>query len=200
MLGHGATSDHKASNGWVQQHNVRGRTTKLRVLTLLYNQNRIAEPEGKEILPHFLLNRYKKWWGTWKWRKDRWMARRDQPLPGHRTRAVDPHSRSAIPDTDRFQSSYPGMRFLLNVFLCRLHRLFYSCSADGFSILPRAPAGRAAPLSSSCSFSLEQQRRGEERGGLHSSAVLRPLLNFLRGDCRHSEAYWRTLMHFCLWV
>lgn len=40
---------------------VRGRTTKLRVLTLLYNQNRIAEPEGKEILPHFLLNRYKKW-------------------------------------------------------------------------------------------------------------------------------------------
>lgn len=116
------------------------------------------------------------------------------------TRAVEPHSRSDIPDTDRFQSSYPGMRFLLNVFLCRLHRLFYSCSTDGFSILPRAPAGRAAPLSSSCSFSLEQQRRGEERGGLHSSAVLRPLLNFLWGDCRHSKAYWRTLTHFCLWV
>lgn len=116
------------------------------------------------------------------------------------TRAVEPHSRSAIPDTDRFRSSYPGMGCPLNVFLCRLHRLFYSCRADGFSILPRAPAGRAAPLSSSCSFSMEQQRRGEERGGLYSSAVLRPLLNFLWGDCSHSEAYWRTLMHFCWWV
>lgn len=85
-----------------------------------------------------------KWWG----RTGEWPGETSPFLAtASATRAVEPHSRSAIPDTDLFQSSYPGMRFLLNVFLCRLHRLFYSCSAAGFSILPRAPAGRAAHLS-----------------------------------------------------
>lgn len=79
------------------------------------------------------------------------------------TRAVEPHSRSAIPDTDRFRSSYPGMRFLLNVFLCRLHRLFYSCSTGGFSILPLAPRWQSStPLHPAAS---PWSSRGEVRRG-----------------------------------
>lgn len=84
------------------------------------------------------------------------------PATASATWAVEPRSRPDMPDADRFQSSYPGMRFLLNVFLWRLHPLLYSCSADGFSILPCVPAGRAAPLAISRSFSLEQQRRGTD--------------------------------------